>query len=101
MYEQPLIYDIAFGWRDFRAEVDLLVAWWARAAGLPAGATPEAAIELAAGPADHALEFAQRGVRAAALDLAPEMNEYAAKKAAARGVALETIRGDMTEFSVE
>lgn len=95
MYEKPLLYDIAFGYRDFRKEVDLLEAWCRRASG---EGRPRSVLELAAGPADHAIEFAARGARATALDLSPAMCEYARRKAAARGVEVDVHCGDMLDF---
>jgi SAM-dependent methyltransferase len=97
VYEKPLVYDVAFGYRDFRKEVDLLQAWCRRASGAD---RPQSALELAAGPADHAIELARRGVRAAALDLSPAMCAYAREKARARGVALDVHCGDMIDFAL-
>jgi SAM-dependent methyltransferase len=97
IYEKPFLYDLAFGYRDFRKEADLLAAWFRRASGREG---PDSVIELAAGPAEHAAEFASRGAQAAALDLSPAMCAYARKKAAARGVEVEVRCGDMTEFSI-
>jgi SAM-dependent methyltransferase len=97
VYEKPLIYDIAFGYRDFRREADLLRDWCRRASGPE---RPQSVLELAAGPADHALEFAARGRRAAALDLSPAMCDFARRKAAARGVALDVHCADMVDFSL-
>ena len=47
----------------------------------------EALLELAAGPANHAIELARRGLSAGALDLEPAMVRYGLEKAAAAGVA--------------
>ena len=57
------------------------------------GTAPRSAIELAAGPADHAVEFARRGVRALALDLSPTMCRRAQEGAAAAGVSVELLCG--------
>jgi len=57
-------------------------------------------LELAAGPAEHALELARRGVSATALDLSPAMCARARDKAAAAGLALEVVRGDMRDFAL-
>jgi hypothetical protein len=45
-------YEIAFGYRDIPAEVDLLTVWSRR----HGPGRPDRVLELAAGPADHALE---------------------------------------------
>ena len=55
-------------------------------------------LELAAGPARHAREFARRGALATALDAVPAMNTYALARAQADGVALHTVCSDMTDF---
>ena len=57
-------------------------------------------LELAAGPAEHAREFARRGLAATALDLNPEMCAYAAREAARAGVEVEVVRDDMTRFDL-
>lgn len=97
VYDKPLVYDIAFGYRDFRKEVDVLQAWCRRASRPD---RPQSVIELASGPADHALELARRGVRATALDLSPAMCAYAREKAAARSVSIDVHCGDMIDFSI-
>lgn len=100
MYDAPTLYDIAFSYRDFRHEVDCLLGWYARAQRT-GHAMPRAFLELAAGPADHAIEAARRGVQAQALDLAPSMCVYAREKAAQAGVALRVIEADMIDFALE
>jgi SAM-dependent methyltransferase len=98
IYAKPFLYDVAFGYRDFAREADLLAAWYRRAARTADG--PRSVLELASGPADHAAEFAARGARAAAIDLSPAMCEYARRKAAARGISVEVHCGDMIEFAL-
>ena len=61
---------------------------------------PESVLELAAGPANHAVELARRGLAATALDREPAMIQYGTEKAAAAGVALDYSEGDMTAFSL-
>jgi SAM-dependent methyltransferase len=62
---------------------------------------PESVLELAAGPANHAIELACRGLAATALDREPAMVQYGTEKAAAAGVVLDYSEGDMTAFSLE
>jgi len=57
-------------------------------------------LELAAGPARHAREFAKRGWRAVALDLSQDMLEYAQEGAASEGIAIEAVCADMTDFTL-
>jgi SAM-dependent methyltransferase len=90
VYDESLGYEIAFSYRDVPAEVDALIAM--------AGRAPDSVLEVAAGPGEHAIEFARRGARAAALDLSEAMCARATANAAAAGVALDVVRGDMRGF---
>ncbi|MCB9706786.1 MAG: class I SAM-dependent methyltransferase [Myxococcales bacterium] len=92
--DQAELYALAFAYRDVDDEVSRLVGW----ARDFAGAEPQAALELAAGPADHALEFARRGARALALDLSPTMCRRAQESAAAAGVSVEVLCANMVDF---
>ncbi|TDC56557.1 class I SAM-dependent methyltransferase [Actinomadura sp. KC345] len=97
IYDDPWAYELACSFRDVPAEVDVLLAWCAahRAAGRPG-----TVLELAAGPAEHAREFARRGPAATALDLNPEMCAHAAREARRDGVGLEVVQDDMTRFDL-
>ena len=99
VYDEARCYDVAFGFRDVVAECDTLTALLARH-GRPGGPVT-ALLELAAGPARHAREFARRGAAATALDLQPTMGEYARRAAAAEGVALDFVCADMTRFAID
>jgi SAM-dependent methyltransferase len=87
IYDHPWAYELACSFRDVGAEVDVLLRW--------AGDVGDV-LELAAGPAEHAREFARRGVPATALDLSPAMCAYAREQG--RGLPLTVVRGDMTGF---
>lgn len=93
IYETPWAYELACAFRDVPVEVDALLGW--------CGRTPRDVLELAAGPAEHAREFARRGVPATALDLSPQMCAYAAEQAKLAGVELEVVHADMTGFALE
>ncbi|TDD92566.1 class I SAM-dependent methyltransferase [Actinomadura darangshiensis] len=95
IYDDPWTYELACSFRDVPGEVDALLAWCAER-----GAAPAAVLELAAGPAEHAREFARRGVAATALDLNPRMCAYAARAARRDGVEVEVVEGDMTRFDL-
>jgi SAM-dependent methyltransferase len=99
IYDDPEVYQIACGYRDIPAEADAVQAW-ARAHWSLPGEGPTAVLELAAGPADHALELARRGLRATALDISPAMCAWAAGRAARDGVPLDVIEGDMRDFKL-
>jgi hypothetical protein len=96
IYAATAAYELAFGYRDFAAEVSALTAWATAASGRPPGSV----LELAAGPAWHAIEFAGRGLDATALDLSARMCGRALERAAARGVALAVAEADMRDFSL-
>jgi hypothetical protein len=95
LYEQSSIYDVAFSYRDIRQEVDVLTAWYAAMTGRP---QPASVLELAAGPARHALEFSRRGAEAWGLDSSATMSGYARSLAAQQGLPLTVITADMTAF---
>src|SRR5258705_163289 len=67
-------YEVAFSYRDVGAEVDQLSAWCSR----HSSGAPRAVLELAAGPAAHAVEFARRGTAATASGLTSAMGARAA-----------------------
>ncbi len=96
VYEQARCYDVAFGFRDIAAEGDTLAALVLRHSGQPVGHM----LELAAGPARHAREFARRGAVATALDAAPAMCDYALACATRDGVPLNALRADMCDFRI-
>jgi SAM-dependent methyltransferase len=93
IYDDPWAYELACSFREVAGEVDALLGW---CAGL--GAAPATVLELAAGPGEHAREFARRGLAVTALDLNPRMCAYAAREAGRAGVEVEVVRGDITRF---
>jgi SAM-dependent methyltransferase len=95
LYRRADYYDIVFD-GDVAREVDFVVALYRRHAGAALGS----ALELACGPGYHARALAARGVRAVGLDLSPEMIALAREKAAAGGLDVAWLVGDMREFTV-
>lgn len=95
IYHLARCYDVAFGFRNVDAECDTLTALVARHAQRPLASV----LELAAGPARHAREFARRGVSATALDASPAMCNYARHCAHRGGVTLATVCADMVDFA--
>jgi SAM-dependent methyltransferase len=87
IYDHPQAYELACSFRDVSAEVDVLRCWAGDARNV---------LELAAGPAEHARAFAQRGVPATAVDLSPAMCAYAREQGA--GLPVEVVQADMTGF---
>jgi SAM-dependent methyltransferase len=108
IYDQPELYQLACAYRDVPAEISALLGWcathWRGAPSQPA--PPDGAprvrsvLELAAGPAEHALALARHGLRATALDRSPAMCAYAAARAKAAGLDLDVVEADMRDFSV-
>jgi SAM-dependent methyltransferase len=89
IYDRAAAYEIAFSYRDVPAEVDAVLAL--------VGDAPASVLEVAAGPAAHAIECARRGMRAVALDRSAAMCDLAAANARRDGVDLEVVRRDMRE----
>mmetsp|Transcript_65800 Transcript_65800/g.208249 ORF Transcript_65800/g.208249 Transcript_65800/m.208249 type:complete len:359 (-) Transcript_65800:43-1119(-) len=96
IYDNAEVYDIAFGYRDFKQEVDFLFNLTEERLD----EEPMSALELGAGPARHSIELAKRGLQVTALELNPHMVEYAQGRAAAEKVSVNFIEGDMRGFQV-
>ena len=106
IYDEPELYRIACAYRDIPAEVDALLGWaarhWAGAAGASGASDgPVSVLELAAGPADHSIELARRGLRATALDINPVMCAFASQSAERAGQALSVVEADMRDFKLQ
>jgi SAM-dependent methyltransferase len=109
IYDEPELYELACAYRNVHVEVDALQHWWDRHAGGGAGrpGSPDAphgavrsVLELAAGPAEHALEFAHRGLEATALDRSHAMCARARDKAGLAGLELTVVEADMRDFRI-
>mmetsp|Transcript_63474 Transcript_63474/g.143174 ORF Transcript_63474/g.143174 Transcript_63474/m.143174 type:complete len:361 (-) Transcript_63474:203-1285(-) len=109
VYSLPELYDLAFSYRDFEAEVEFLFKAHALHAGGHLAGTasekgPTRILEIAAGPARHCLTaagfFSTEG-SVAALDLSPEMVAYGKGLASDAGIELTYCQGDMADFSPE
>lgn len=94
IYERAALYSLAFSYRDFAAE-----SGWLRSAYERRRArAPRSFLELAAGPAEHAIEMLAAGLDVVALDLSPQMAAHARASAQARGLALPYTVADMVDF---
>lgn len=92
----PELYRLVFAYRNIGLEVRALIRWFKAARGerkLPANV-----LELAAGPANHAIGLAKRGVSATALDVSQTMSKFARRHARQQGVALKVVTADMIAF---
>lgn len=96
IYDNPWAYELACEFRDVPAEVDALLGWSGRY-GKP---VVRSVLELAAGPGEHAREFARRGIAATGLDLNHAMCRYAAQQAKEAGLDLDVVEDDMTTFQL-
>lgn len=92
-YHSPAYYDIAFDVRR-KLETDFLEACFARYAR----GRVRHVVDIACGTGHHTLRLLRRGYRVTALDLSAESIEYLRRKAAAEGLAVEGVVGDMTAF---
>ena len=95
IYDAPTLYDAAFGFRDFEDEVDFLCAAHEKHGNT--GGVPSKILELAAGPARHAVEAASRGMEVKAVDLSEAMAAHGARIATENDVALDYRVGDVRE----
>lgn len=97
VYGNSRAYDLAFSYRDYASEVGRLAAWYSR---LSESDGPRSVLELACGPARHAIEFARVGLFAAGLDIMPSMCAYASDLANECGQDVQIALADMTSFDL-
>jgi ubiquinone/menaquinone biosynthesis C-methylase UbiE len=97
IYDAPALYDLAFSYRDFPKETLFLRQLYAQRVGHE----PRSFLELAAGPARHALEMRAEGLEVAALDLSAAMAGHSQRRAQERGLPFRYVVGDMTHFEFE
>src|ERR1700749_291941 len=94
IYDEPDLYRLACEYRDIKSETDALLSWCHKHFHGP-DARVSSGLELAAGPAEHAVEPARRGRRAAAAGRPPAMCGYARSRAGEARVTLEVFEADM------
>jgi SAM-dependent methyltransferase len=95
-YDIPRLYDIAYGWRDFRAECAFLTGQYRARVGRP----PTSAIELACGTGNHARQLAAAGVRTVGLDLHAGMLAYARTQPGGDDPDVTWQQGDLRDFTL-
>ncbi|HEY4003292.1 MAG TPA: class I SAM-dependent methyltransferase [Candidatus Xenobia bacterium] len=97
-YQQPLHYEVAFGWRDIVSECAFLT----QCSETFGGGKPHRFLELAAGPGFHLREMARRGVESVGVELSEPMATYTRQKLADTGLSNRgtVIQGDMRNFTV-
>lgn len=89
LYQYAELYDIAFDFKNTKAECDFLLNLSPKAKSF---------LELGAGPALHAIEMAKRGIKSTALDISPSMVTYGLQKAQQDRVQIEYICDNMIDF---
>lgn len=97
LYDHPEYYEIAFSFRDIRAEVDVFEECFSRFSRIPV----KSVLELGCGNSPHMVELARRGYRYTGLDLSQAMLAYSERKAAEHGVKADFVRTDMLDFSLD
>ncbi|MEO8180963.1 MAG: class I SAM-dependent methyltransferase [Deltaproteobacteria bacterium] len=97
IYDAAALYDLAFSYRDFPKETRFLRQLYAQRLGRE----PRSFLELAAGPARHALEMRAEGLDVAALDLSAAMAAHSQHRARERGLPFQYVVGDMTNFAFD
>lgn len=95
-YNFPRLYDVAYGWRDFRAECTFLVGQYR----VLHGKSPVTAVELACGTGNHARMLAAMGVKTIGLDSNDTMLAYARTQPGGDDPDVAWQVGDMRNFTV-
>jgi SAM-dependent methyltransferase len=93
IYRRAYYYDIAFR-RDVSGEVEFLIDLYQRHNRRPA----RSMIDIACGPGYHSKAFAARGIKSHALDLQPEMVEFA--RSLAPDCDIDYLASDMRDFTL-
>lgn len=90
-------YDVAFDFKDIKAECQFLVSVFER----HNLRRPRSFLDLAAGPALHAIQMALNGIDATALDLSKEMVDYASMKSKSMGASIHCVQADIASFNTD
>ncbi len=96
LYDNPLYYDIAFGYRDAAHEaafLDLAIRKYQ-------GREAKSVLDLACGTCAHSIELAKHGYNIAVLDKSGHMLAFARELFAAEGLAANFYEADMARFKL-
>lgn len=96
-YNQPLYYEIAFSFFDVKKQIDLFEKFIRKYSRIPVSRC----LDIACGPSLQLRELAHRGYEAIGLDRSASMLKYLREKSRADGLSIETIKADMTDFSLD
>jgi len=93
-YEQPLYYEIAFGFIDPKQQVDSFEGLIRKFSKRDV----HRFLDIACGPSLQLREIARRGYEAIGLDSSLQMLKYLGMKAKEEGLEIETALADMSDF---
>lgn len=96
VYDHPRLYDLAFSYRDYDRELAAIEDWFYSHTSKKTRL--DSVLELASGPARHAIAFGKKGKLVAALDSSPSMCKYARSIAKEEKVDLLVVQEDMRSF---
>ena len=96
VYEQPQYYEIAFSFIDPKEQVDNFKRLIKKFSQIEV----KKFLDIACGPSLQLREIAYRGYEAIGLDSSPQMLRYIQRKANEKGLAIETVEADMTNFTL-
>ncbi|HDS00927.1 MAG TPA: class I SAM-dependent methyltransferase [candidate division Zixibacteria bacterium] len=98
LYLHPKYYDIAFDFRDLRKEHNFMTRLYQKTVGR----SPRSIVDIACGPAYHAIYFSKKnGIDYSyGLDLSEAMVAYAREKNEIEGGTARIVRGDMIDFKL-
>lgn len=94
VYNQPLYYEVAFGFIDPKEQVDNFEKLIEKFSRIEVNRF----LDIACGPSLQLREIARRGYVAIGLDSSSRMLEYLEKKAREEGLEIETVQADMSDF---
>jgi SAM-dependent methyltransferase len=97
IYDYPEYYEIAFSFRDIKAEVDLFEQCFKRFSKIRV----KSVLELGCGTCPHIEELHKRGYQYNGLDLNQTMLKYARKKAKSLSAKANFFHKDMINFSLD
>jgi len=96
LYENPRLYDLAFGFRNIALECKGLL----QLAGRHGVAQPASIADIACGPAHHLRVYAGLGLKAYGIDLNRDMLAYARHLSKMEGLRIRFKRADMRAFTL-
>ena len=96
VYDYARYYEVAFGFRDFKKEVDFFEAAVRKFSGVKVGNV----FELAAGPCSHLEEWHRRGYRYFGLEANRQMIAYSRQRAKDLNAELTLFHADMKRFAL-